>query len=174
MDLKVRPAQVEDAEQIAQIQVNSYRTAYGPLLPAEYLAHFSVEEQTADWEELIPSDSSAIHLVAEDSLGCMSGYAYGRRRTFGDYDCELIALHVSDDVRYLGVGKRLFVETVRRFHTQGCKALYLWVLDGNPALEFYIKLGGTFIGRKPWGNNKYFGVEVMELAVGWPDLGALL
>jgi len=41
----IRNATVDDCKAIATVKVNSYRTAYASLMPAEYLANFSIDEQ---------------------------------------------------------------------------------------------------------------------------------
>ncbi len=40
-DIQVRAAAPSDTDQLARIQVDSYRTAYRALLPADYLAVFT-------------------------------------------------------------------------------------------------------------------------------------
>ena len=169
----IRPAAATDVGQLAEIQVNSYRKAYHTLLPAEYLAHFSIAEQTADWEAMIPVGKDELLLVTESRPGSLLGYAYGRREDYRDFDCELVALHVRESVQHHGIGGALFCETVKYYVESGCRALVPWVLSGNPAIDFYKQLGGELVGRKAWGNNAYFGVNVEELAMGWRDLATL-
>ncbi len=43
----------------------------------------------------------------------------------------------------------------------------LWVLADNPARFFYQTVGGKLIGRR---EEPIWGVNVEELAYGWPDL----
>ncbi len=170
MRYSIRPAAATDARQLADIQVNSYRKAYRSLLPAEYLAHFSIDEQTSDWEAMIPVGKNELLLVAEHGSEYLLGYVYGRREDYRDFDCELVALHIRESVQHRGIGKALFLRTAEYFRGHGCRALVVWVLKGNPALDFYQKLGGELAGRKAWVNNAYFGVNVEELAVGWRNL----
>jgi hypothetical protein len=75
---QIRDAQVSDAAGLAKVQVDSYRTAYAGILPDDYLAHFTYEEQTQDWRDLIAAGGSNILLVAPDASGEVVGYALAR------------------------------------------------------------------------------------------------
>jgi GNAT superfamily N-acetyltransferase len=169
MNIHIRPATAGDAGQIAQIQVDSYRTAYRSLLPAEYLAHFTIEEQKTDWESLISVETESVLLVAEIGLGNLVGYTYGQLKSYGAYDCEIVALHVREDAQNQGVGTTPFLGAIEVFAACSKHALFLWVLAGPPAVAFYKKFGGKLISIKPWVNNEHFGTSIDELTLGWLD-----
>lgn len=142
--MNIRLAEPKDSAALARIQVNSYRTAYAELLPPEYLAAFSDEEQAQDWVELLNSSPDLL-LVAEEVTGRVVGYALARQTLSVEtgFDCELVALHVEGEQHRRGFGRALVPETARRMHALGCRSLNLWVLDGNPAGKFYERLGGV-------------------------------
>ena len=61
-DVSVRPARPADAERVARVQLSTWRTAYGDLLPAEVLD--APEEQVAAmWLNAIEAPPSARHRV---------------------------------------------------------------------------------------------------------------
>lgn len=175
--MKIRSATTPDAAALARIQVNSYRTAYAGLMPADYLAHFSLEEQEQDWLDLLAEPTGDILLVAEIDGGEIAGYAVGRPGPVeelpeGAYDAELVSLHVCRALHKRGIGRALVRATAGALQEQGCASLALFVLAGNPACGFYERLGGQRVGEKRWMMDD-FGFEVVEAAYGWPKIAAL-
>ena len=175
--MNIRPATARDAAALAHIQVNSYRTAYAGLMPADYLAHFSLEEQEQDWLDLLAESAGDILLVAETGDGEIAGYALGRSGPVeelpeGAYDAELVSLHVRRALQKQGIGRALVRATARALREQGCTSLALFVLAGNPACGFYERLGGQRVGEKRWTMDD-FDFEVVEAAYGWPKIAAL-
>jgi len=173
--VKIRPATADDAAALARIQVHSYRSAYAGLMPVDYLAHFSLEEQEQDWRDLLAEPTGDILLVAETGDGEIAGYALGRpgpvdELPAGAYDAELIALHVRRALHRQGIGRALVRAMARGLHEQGCTALALFVLAGNPACAFYERLGGQRVGEKRWlipaseARTYDFDFEVVETA----------
>ncbi len=191
--MNIRPATAHDAAALAHIQVNSYRTAYAGLMPADYLAHFTLEEQEQDWRDLLAEPTGDILLVAEMDGGEIAGYALGRpgpvkvlalqagkELPAGAYDSELVSLHVRRALQKQGVGRALVRAMAQALHGQGCSSLALFVLAGNPACTFYERLGGQRVGEKRWtvpasqaGTLDEFDFEVVEAAYGWPEITAL-
>ena len=147
--MNIRTAELKDCAALARIQVNSYRTAYAGLMPPAYLAAFSYEEQELDWANLLKTSPDLL-LVAEEDPGRVVGYALARQtlRDETGFDCELVALHVAREQHRRGYGRALVSEAARRMHAQGCRSLNLWVLDGNPARQFYEHLGGVAYGEQ--------------------------
>jgi ribosomal protein S18 acetylase RimI-like enzyme len=143
--LQIRKADYRDAAGLAHIQVDSYRSAYAEILPAEFLSHFSYVEQTQDWLNLIDSEGPAILLVAENEAKEICGYALGTATSpnLPGCDGELDALHVRADLRGQGIGRELVRAMAIQLRQAGCKRMGLWVLTENkPAREFYERLGG--------------------------------
>lgn len=182
--MKVRRARAEDAAALADIQVSSYRTAYAGLMPADYLAHFRVEEQEEDWRDLLAEPAGDIVLVAEvegdlappRAPATVAGYAVGRPRAVEVggrvYDAELVSLHVRGEWQGRGAGRALAGAMARALEEQGCGSLALFVLAGNRAWAFYERLGGQRVGEKRWVMDG-FGFEVVETGYGWAEIGAL-
>jgi multiple sugar transport system permease protein len=81
--VRLRAAQFEDCPALAQIQVDSYQTAYAGILLQSYLDHFSYAEETADWQRWLSSNHDEILYVAETDAGMVVGYA------LADIVCEL-------------------------------------------------------------------------------------
>lgn len=173
--MEIREARIEDSPALARIQVDSYRTAYAGILPDEYLAHFTYEEQEGDWRDLLGAGTNGIVLVAEVLGGEVGGYALGRPgpSDIGAYDSELVALHVRRQHQRQGIGRALVAAMAGWLRAGGCRSLMLWVLEGNaPAQRFYERLGGHLIGERiiDLGEGD---ITPTEVAYGWPDIGDL-
>jgi GNAT superfamily N-acetyltransferase len=83
---------------------------------------------------------------------------------------ELWALYVSDAKHRRGAGLRL-VRTVAGYLLQlGYRSMLVWVLQQNPAVSFYKRIGGTVVSGKMI---QIGGVALPELALGWKDLSKL-
>ncbi len=171
--LTIRPALPADCAALAQVQVNSYRTAYAGLFPPEYLEHFSLAEQEQDWLTLLAERPEDILLVAETAEKEIIGYtlAIAAREVFPDYDAELVALHVKRGYQRGGAGKALVRRAVELLAERGAQSVMLWTLKGNPIRKWYERLGGEFLGEK---QDTIQGWTVVEVAYGWEDIGLLL
>jgi len=174
--MEIRAAHQKDSAGIAHIQVDSYRRAYGPLLPAAYLEHFTYAEQEQDWRDWFETGNGEILYVGTVNGGKLAGYALGRRNPdeVPSYEAELVALHVRQEYQHKGLGRWLFSAVSQVLRDQGHHSVFLWTLDRNPIRTWYEKLGGQLISQKAWENNAYFGVNVCEVAYGWPDLQGLI
>lgn len=159
---------------MARLQVDSYRTAYAGLLPAESLSHFSYEEQEQDWRDLIGSPGDQFLLVAEADSGEIVGYALGGRNKSGDpeYAVELIALHVRKERQRQGVGRALIEAVACRFRSDGHRSMLVCVLKENEkARRVYEGLGGRLLGEQESEVGE--GVYATEVVYGWPDISVL-
>ena len=149
--MRIRPATREDARQIAEVHVASWRHAYRGLLPDDYLEKLSVGEREAQRLAWFadPRPGSGV-LVAEDDAGRVVGFA-----TFGpsrdddapDGTGEVPAIYIDPaDVR-TGIGRQLIEETAAALRKAGCTRATLWVLEENAsARRFYERVGWTWDG----------------------------
>jgi ribosomal protein S18 acetylase RimI-like enzyme len=171
----IRPAVPSDCAGLARVQVDSYRSAYAGLLPADYLAHFTYEEQEQDWRDLLAADPAPVLFVAQLDAGEMAGYALGSsmQTDVPGYTAELVALHVRQPARGQGLGRQLVQAIAQHLRGLGCTSLVLWVLAGNqPARSFYEKLGGKLVAKRmiDLGVGDF---STEELAYRWEDINPL-
>lgn len=176
--MNIRPATPHDAAALAHIQVDSYRTAYAGLMPPEYLARFTYEEQEQDWRDLLAESTGDILLVAETAPGEIAAYALGRPGPMDvspaqTYDAELLALHVRRAFHKRGIGRALVRAMAGALRDGGCASLALTVLTGNPARRFYEHLGGRYVGEKRWKMDD-LDFEVVEAVYAWTDIRQLV
>jgi ribosomal protein S18 acetylase RimI-like enzyme len=169
---EIRQATVKDGRGLAQVQVDSYRTAYTGLFPEPYLDRFSYEEQEQDWLDLLTGGMDDILLVAVSAEDRVIGYVLARAAPdlFPGYDAEILALHVRQSLQRKGIGKALLRRAVQELEARGCASVMLWTLKGNPVRRWYERLGGKVIGEK---SHQVDNWDIVEIAYGWEKLSAL-
>jgi GNAT superfamily N-acetyltransferase len=165
---QIRRAQKTDAAQIGRVQVDSYLSAYNDLLPEEYLANFTYEEQEKDWSTW-QSDHPEDFLLVADVEGVVIGYALSRELSDEPGWGEVAALHVSPSLKRKGVGKALFMESASELRERGCSSLLIWTLEGNPSRGFYEHLGGKLNGTKHWVIEE-LDFDQVEVCYRWEDI----
>lgn len=168
--MKVREASIEDAEGIAMVHVNSWKSTYQGIISESYLSSLSVENRTKSWKWTF--ENRAEHervFVAENREGKIVGFSNGGRSPNDEFnhDGELYAIYLLREYQGLGVGKLLFNSVVASLKNNGYSSMMLWVLEDNPSLGFYILQGGQSIGQKTIS----IGTDnLVELAIGWGSL----
>jgi GNAT superfamily N-acetyltransferase len=142
-DIKIRPAQSNDAVEISRIHVEAWRDAYAALLPAEYLARLDPRIEAARWNR--SASSRLENTLVADADGEIAGYAIiGPARGQRDQPAgEIYALYVETDWREQGVGRALIEAAFDRFRKRGLGQAVIWCLEGNFAARgFYERCGG--------------------------------
>jgi RimJ/RimL family protein N-acetyltransferase len=81
----IRAAQIEDAKQIAEVHVASWRAAYRGILPDSMLDNLSVEKRTELWQERLSGAAEATNLVLVHGDQIGGWVAVGPAR---DSDCD--------------------------------------------------------------------------------------
>ena len=172
MPITIRKANPKDATVLGHIQVTSWRSAFRNIASDGYLDNMvSEENQAADWKEIL-ADAEQVVFVAEmeDKL---VGYAWAHREDDEsiESDSELISMHILPEYKCHGIGRRLFAATASQLTQQGCKSVYLWVLEENhPSRKFYEAFGGQSVGKH---QIELGDRELTEVAYGWKDISQL-
>jgi ribosomal protein S18 acetylase RimI-like enzyme len=146
----VRRALLDDAAAIARVHVESWRTTYRDLLPAEFLASLSESGYTERWQRVIGDGSSRVFLVEEEAE--VVGFASCGRERAGEvgFAGELYAIYVLEPSQRRGHGRELVRAGVGGLREMGLKDMIIWVLrDNAPARRFYERLGGRYVRKQP-------------------------
>jgi GNAT superfamily N-acetyltransferase len=171
MNLAIRKAKIEDAAAIAHVQVESWKTTYVGIVSDVFLTSLNKEERMRSWQEQILADNIFI-LVAEDETGIFGFAAGGEiREKLDGYDAELYAIYLLHERQKQGVGRRLSISLASALKTSGFTSMGVWVLEQNPSVSFYRRLGAVQIARKIINIG---GADLQELAFGWPSLDRLI
>lgn len=170
----IREAQPTDATNIATVHIESWRTTYAQLLPAEFLANLSIDQRTGYWRNIISkSDNPTFVYVAENEAGQIIGFASGgpERTEHPDYNGELYAIYLLKKAQGQGVGRQLVKAVAERLLQQDFTSMLVWVLADNPSRKFYEALGGQAVAEK---DIIVGGNTIPEVGYGWLDLSNLV
>lgn len=138
-DVSVRPARPEDAERVARVQLATWRTAYGDLLPPGVLDVPEVEV-AAVWLRAVEVPPSPRHrvLVAMDGAELV-GLAASEPV---DDAVELSALLVEPRWGRRGHGSRLLAASVDHWRGDGAALAVTWSWEADEATASFLASSG--------------------------------
>lgn len=152
----VRVALSRDAEAIAQVHVQCWRTTYKAIIPDVYLVALDEQKWASQWKEWLDRDIRIYFVeLGNEVVGFVSGGAL-REQERGD-DGELYTIYLLDRAQGLGLGKVLVKTLSSALASDGFKTMLVWVLKQNPAIRFYEYLGAIQVSGK-------------EIEIGGPNL----
>ncbi|GAB3168487.1 GNAT family N-acetyltransferase [Myceligenerans halotolerans] len=162
-EVSIRPARAEDADDIARVDIASWRGAYSEMLPGSYLSSLDAEERAALWRDAVAAEGTRI-LVAETSGGTVGFTSVGpsRDEDAEDGDLEIYAIYLHPKAWGSGVARDLMRQVLG--DVPDGASVTLWILAENErAQHFYRRHGfapdGTErideIGGKPMTQLRY-------------------
>ncbi|MFB8793772.1 MAG: GNAT family N-acetyltransferase [Microcoleus sp.] len=170
----VRPAKIADAPAIARVNIDTWRTAYRTIVPADYLENFSYEQRESSWLEILVKAENTVNFVyvAENKSGKIVGFAAGGRERMGKYmyQGELFAIYILEEYQRQGIGRKLVGCVAAKLADLDLNSLLVWVLGDNSACRFYEVLGGEKVDEL---QTSRAGVILKEIAYGWTDIAVL-
>lgn len=166
--MNIRRATLEDVDGIARVHVESWLSTYKGLISEAYLSRITVEGRKRNWLPVFqePEERHQTILVLEDEAGTIRGFISGGECREGDlpFDAEIYSIYLLEGCQKQGYGAALLHELTDILGSEGHRSVMAWVLEGNPALRFYQKVGGTVARRK----QIRIGDETLwEIALGW-------
>ena len=170
-EILIRQAVDADARGIARVHVDSWRSTYAGIVPAEHLAALDYGAREANWHRIL-ADRRQNVFVAEDRGGRVIGFSSGGPERSKDpaYAGELYAIYLFESRQRLGLGRRQLAAPAEWFLSRGWRSMLLWVLEDNPSRGFYEALGGVHIKQETIAIG---GTELVEIAYGWSDISPL-
>lgn len=144
--MRIRPAEVGDAQALTELHLDVWEQAYADLMPAAVFRERRAgrHQRAEQWRSIFAAGSSADLLAWSTEGGLLGFSSTGPGRDSPDDDLpplELMALYVRAEVYGDGVGHALCEAAI------GSSPAYLWVLDGNDrAIRFYDRQGFAFDG----------------------------
>jgi ribosomal protein S18 acetylase RimI-like enzyme len=171
--IRIRRATSADARGIAQVHVESWRSAYAGILPDRVMVQMSVDQKASSWRRQLETPGGAQGvLVAELHNGTIAGFASCGRVINGlaGFDGEIYMLYVLPDWQEQGLGRGLICGSLQLLAKAGCAAALVWVLADNQSRFFYEAMGGKRVGER---DEVLWGVKLHELAYGWRSLSPL-
>lgn len=95
--MKVREASIEDADSIAIVHVDSWKTTYNGIISESYLSGLSVEKRRKSWLWTFENPNANEKIfVAEDKKGNIIGFSNGGRSRSEEFkhEGELYAIYL--------------------------------------------------------------------------------
>jgi L-amino acid N-acyltransferase YncA len=159
---RIRLAQLEDADAIAEVHVAAFNTTHG--LP--WGQHPSLELRRRQWREKLAAPSSRFFgYVVEKPDEQLVGFATGEPWDYpGDFAGRLEKIYLLEEYQRLGFGRRLVGQVSRRLLGDGITSMILFSQAENPSIGFFEALGGE---RLLSDAGEFHG------AYGWRDLQQL-
>lgn len=146
--VNIRKGRVEDALQIAIVNVYTWKTQYSGLMPEDVIDNrvANVEQMAMKNKQRIIDDDN--YIVAEVD-GTIVGFTRFARSTYKDYENagEIYALYLLKGFNGKGIGRKLFEVAKDELKKAGYNKMIIKCLKGNPTLDFYKYMGGEVIGE---------------------------
>ena len=155
---RIRLAEVDDAERLAEILVRSWTATYRGIMPDPVLDRLSVADRTARWRTSIrdaASDDALRRWVVLDDR-TIQGYAITGP---GQDDFlpappgsgELDSLYLHPDAMGRGLGRALLAHALDDLRARGFHPLVLWAFEANAhARRFYETAGFEHDADSTW------------------------
>jgi len=144
MTLEIRFAGPSDADAIADLHAESWRSAYRGLFADAYLDGEVGEERRRQWTQRLrtePRPDQGVLVAMAD--GVCVGFICIYLEAEPGWGPLLDNLHVRPELKGRGIGQRLLEAGAAWMRTRGAyDCWYLWVLEGNaPTRRIYEHLG---------------------------------
>lgn len=176
-EIQLRRATVADAEAIAAIRIEGWRTTYRGMIPDSYLNEMDMNQNVLHWRTILQAlpvkeDSLCVYVaVSEDEIvGFVSAMKLSEPKL--EKDGEINAIYIRPQWQRCGIGKRMLHKAARSLQAMGCTSCVIWVIDGNSqARNFYEELGGEILIEQDFS---WDGLDLTEVGYGWSDLNVMM
>ena len=143
MEIRIRKAELNDVQEIARIHVDSWKSAFHGLMPADYINSFTNASRIEEWLSAISMNTESV-AVAESGnkvVGFMSYFVSSENSE----TIELSKLYLCPGVYGQRLGSKFLAHLEQEANALGIKTINLYVLDNNEvAIHFYSKHGFEF------------------------------
>ena len=149
-DIIIRNIEGKDIPDVVDIQIDGWKSAYKGIVDDNILNSMNrnerIEKRRNDYKE-----NGFIVAELNNQVVGFCRYIDSNKFTQGisDIDCELLALYVKPDLKYNGIGTKLFQFVINEFKNKNKTKMILWCLkDNEPSKKFYTKMGGKIIKER--------------------------
>ena len=171
----IREARLQDANAIAQVHVDAWKTTYSGILPTAYIERRTYAKRCKSWSILLEASKAKTDhsIYVAEFEGEIIGFVDGgtERSANPIYKGEIYALYILKPYQRQGLGRNLTRTVARRLSQLGLDSILVWVLADNPACKFYRSLGGQEVEQKLIDFN---GSKFKEIAYGWQNTQDLM
>ncbi len=170
--LHIREATINDAEEIAKVHVDSWRTTYKGIIPEEFLTNLSYKQRTELWINNIGRTDNFV-IVAENNEGEIIGFAdcWKRETNTVSNSSDLTSIYILKEYQGIGLGKELLKSIFFRSNLLGYQKIFVNVLEDNKARYFYEHYGAHLSKS---AQIKIGGKVLNELIYEWDNIDGVL
>lgn len=161
MIFKVRKAVKSDSLDLANIIVESWKSAYSEIIPKDEIAKFLDKERRQRQFERFIEDEEIILIGSVNEIACGLVFA-NKDNDQGLEDCgSIYSIYLLEEYWGKGLSEKLMDSALNILKDQGCKKVSLWVYEDNTrARKFYEKCGFIYDGNKKYS---HFSNKPIEL-----------
>ena len=148
-NINIRNACRDDLEQIVNIKINGWKSAYIDIIDSSILNNLSIDKEMDSYINKYSLNDVFVAELNGEILGFCRVYDY-KESPYDDreIDSEIREIYVRSDIKRMGIGSKLFSYVLNYFKRKGKKKLYLGVFENNyKSRKFYEKMGGM-LGKK--------------------------
>lgn len=149
MDIVLRKIEYNDIPSVVDIQMNGWKAAYKGIIDDDILDAMNRDEKINRMQNNYLDEPFIVSVINNEVVG-FCRYVYDNHYS-PDYpiDCEIVALYVKPELKYQGIGTKMFDYVINEYKKLNKKKMIIWCLrDNHPSRRFYEKMGGKIIGEK--------------------------
>ena len=170
--VRIRSARPEDAAEIANVHLNTWREAYKGQLDQQFLDDMPLtfKQRKKNWEQRLANHVDSV-FVAESKhgiVGFISVEAPAREEGMKDWG-EVGAVYLLEKFKGKKIGLHLLKAGFSAIKSKGFNKAYCWMLKGNATGKFYESTGAKLSGKEKIGPVN--GKDEVDVMYVWDDLG---
>ena len=168
MDFQIRRASLEDAEGIANVHVESWRTTYNGIMKDSIIAGLDIGRKTELWRSNITLEGNIVLVIVKG--GKIIGFACGsevKEGEYPEYDGDVTSIYFYKEEQGNGYGKRLLDALFEEFHQVGFRNAIVKVLNQNDSRYFYERVGAKLLDSQ---EVPQYGEGLKLLTYAWESL----
>ncbi|MCK9444400.1 MAG: GNAT family N-acetyltransferase [Tissierellaceae bacterium] len=161
MGCEIRKATKEDAESLANIIVESWKSAYSNVIPKDEITKFLDKQRRQRQFERFIEDEEIVLIGFYDEIPF--GLVFANKDNDEQLkECgSIYSIYLLEEYWGKGLATKLMDVVINILKEEGCKQVSLWVYEVNTrARRFYEKCGFIFDGNK---KHSHFSNKPIEL-----------
>lgn len=149
-NIVIRNIKKEDIEAVVDIQISGWKTAYKGIVDDNTLNRMNRDEKIEIRKKDYNKNGFIVAELNKEVVGfCRYIDTNNFTKDVPDIDCELLSIYVKPELKFKGIGTKLFKSVVNEFKNKNKKKMIIWCLkDNEPSKKFYTKMGGKIIKEK--------------------------
>lgn len=160
----IRPADIDDAREIASIHVQSWQQTYADILPAEGLASLSIDQRTLQWAGWLQAETSPVHVLVAEHNGEVVGFSSWGASGGPDApedEVMLFSIYLRPDSMHHGYGSQLLTAIEVDMIASGASSAMLEVLVENAGTRAFYERHGWQPEPDSESEETFFGMDMV-------------